>query len=142
MKVLGWRELVAMPHLGVHAIKAKVDTGARTSAVQAFDLRTYTRDGQERIRFRVLPEQEDPSPVECDVPLLEYRWIKDSGGHATYRPVVRTPVRIGEAEHDIELSLATRADMGFRMLLGREALRGRYLVDPALSYAASTGASD
>ena len=140
LRVLGWREHVGLPHLFIGDIKAKVDTGARTSSLQAFDLEPYDHNSGPRIRFQVRPDQEADGPVvPCDLPVVDWRWIKDSGGHATYRPIIRTPVRVGSIEFEAELSLASRADMGFRMLLGREALRGRFVVDPMKSYVATAG---
>lgn len=95
---------------------------------------------RERIRFLVRPAQGDDSAlVPCDLPVHDWRWIKDSGGHATFRPIILTPVRVGSIEFTAELSLASRADMGFRMLLGREALRGRFVVDASQSYVATAG---
>lgn len=139
-RVLGWREHAALPHLAVPDIKVKVDTGARTSSLQAFDLEPYDQNGASRIRFTVRPSPEDDSPVvQCDMPVADWRWIKDSGGHATFRPIILTLVQIGNVSFEAELSLATRADMGFRMLLGREALRGRFVVDPMRSYVAAAG---
>ncbi|MGB1586972.1 MAG: ATP-dependent zinc protease [Thermoplasmatota archaeon] len=140
LRVLGWREHVGLPHLGIPDIKAKVDTGARTSSLQAFDPEPYMDVDRERIRFLVRPAQGDDSAlVPCDLPVHDWRWIKDSGGHATFRPIILTPVRVGSIEFTAELSLASRADMGFRMLLGREALRGRFVVDASQSYVATAG---
>lgn len=140
MKILlGWREVVGLPLLGIPELKAKVDTGARTSSLQAFDIATYERGATQRVRFLVRPHaDDDDGAVACDVPLLEWRWVKDSGGHATHRPVIETPVRIGATEFRIEMSLAERPLMGFRMLLGREALRRGYVVDSARSYTGGT----
>ena len=140
LRVLGWREHVALPQLAGADIKAKIDTGARTSSLQAFELDAYEVDGMQRIRFALRPSQEDEGlVVRCDMPVVDWRWIKDSGGHATYRPIIRTLVSVGTIEFEAELSLASRADMGFRMLLGREALRGRFVVDPMRSYVATAG---
>ena len=138
--MLGWREWVALPELGIHAVHAKVDTGARTSSLQAFDVMPYDGDQHRRIRFRVLPHEDDvDGALQCDAELVEERWIKDSGGHATLRPVIRTLLHIGGVHFPIELSLATRPDLAFRMLLGRGALRGRFVVDPWADHMAGTG---
>lgn len=135
--VLGWREWVQLPDLGVDWCKAKVDTGARTSALHAADLELFERDGHPWARFVAHPWQEsDDDPVEVETPVVEQRDVRSSSGHAQERPVIRTSVVIGEAAHDVELTLTRRDDMGFRMLLGRTALEDRFVVDPAASYLA------
>ena len=133
--VIGWREWVALPDLGVASIKAKVDTGARTSSLHALDVETFSRRGKDWVRFKVYPQQRK-SVVELTVEaeVLEYRTVTSSGGHATKRPVILTTVEVVGERRSIELTLASRATMGFRMLLGREAVRGRFLVDPGKSY--------
>ncbi len=133
--VLGWREWVALPELGLGLLKAKIDTGARTSALQSQDVRTFERGGKTWVRFEI-PDTEGARTAEA--PLVEFRWVKDSGGHSTYRPVVETLWRVGPEELRIELTLAQRPDMGFRLLIGRQALRERFLVDPGASYLMTT----
>lgn len=130
--VLGWREWAALPGLGIAALKVKVDTGARTSALHAFGLE---RLPNARVRFRVRPHQNhDGDEVVSEAVLVDERVVRTSGGHSELRPVVRTEIRMGELDFDVELTLSNRALLGFRMLLGREALRGRFVVDPLQSY--------
>ncbi len=133
--VLGWREWVALPELGIPWIKAKVDTGARTSALHAFALERFTADGRAKVRFLVHPFQhDDRTRVECVADIVEERVVSDSGGHRERRPVIHAMVMIGPEARTIEVTLTDRDTMRFRMLLGRTAMRGRYLVDPARSY--------
>lgn len=132
---IGWREWVALPDLGIPSIKVKVDTGARSSALHAFDVRTVVRDGRSYVRFKVHPRQKDAAAtVEAEAELVDHRRVKSSGGHATVRPVVRTHVEFRGLRWPIELTLVARDEMGFRMLLGRQAVRGRFVVDPGRSY--------
>lgn len=132
---MGWREWVALPDLGVANVKAKIDTGARGCALHASDVQIFRRDGVEHVRFTVHPFQRDSqTTIQTESPLLEQRWVRSSSGHETLRPAIRTCVRLCGAEHDIEITLVNRDSMGFRMLLGRTALRGRYLVDPGRSF--------
>jgi hypothetical protein len=133
--VVGWREWVALPDWGVPAIKAKIDTGARTSALHAFDIETSERHGVTWARFVVHPWQESRADeVVVEAPLLERRSVRSSSGAARVRPVMLTTVRLAGHEVPIEVTLTRRDEMGFRMLIGRQALRRRFVVDPARSY--------
>ncbi|MDF1656048.1 MAG: RimK/LysX family protein [Verrucomicrobiales bacterium] len=134
--VIGWREWLSIPSLGIPHIKAKVDTGARTSALHTFDLETYVTDkGAERVRFSVHPFQGDTETViNCDCAIIGNRSVRDSGGHEQVRPFICVPVVFGEFNWDVEFSLTNRDNMKFRMLLGRTAMENRFLVNPALSY--------
>lgn len=133
--LIGWREWVTFPTLGDFQVKAKVDTGARTSAIHATNIEAVQRDGQDFVKFCLFPEQDNHTTfVECEAPLAERRVITDSGGHEEERFIVTTDIKLGVHVWKIELSLTQRDDMGFRMLLGRTAVRRRFLVDPGRSY--------
>lgn len=132
---IGWREWVALPDLGLTEIKAKIDTGARSSALHAFDIEAFSRSGKEMVRFKVHPYQDDTSRVVvAKAELLDWRQVRNSGGQTQLRPCVSTPVALGGQSWAIELTLTNRDEMGFRLLLGRQALRDRFLVDPGRSF--------
>ncbi|AVL97266.1 ATP-dependent zinc protease family protein [Microbacterium sp. str. 'China'] len=131
----GWREWVSLPDLGVDWIKAKIDTGARTSSLHAFDIQEFERDGEAWVRFRVKPwqdSQEDAVVVES--PIHDRRAVRSSSGHAQERLVVQLMIRLVDREVMAEVTLSNRDEMGFRMLIGREALRRGYVVDAARSF--------
>ena len=133
--LVGWREWLALPELGIEHIKAKIDTGARTSALHAFDLERFEIEGRPHVRFRVHPIQRDSrKTVEIIAPLVGERRVKPSSGHASLRPVIRTPAILGRHRWPIEITLVNRDVMGFRMLFGRRAIRRRFLVDAGRSF--------
>lgn len=135
---IGWREWVALPQLGVPFIKAKVDTGARTCALHAFDVRWVKRDGEPWVRFRIQPLQREKRPsIVVEAPLVDERWVRSSSGKPTLRPVIRTKIRLGNRSWPIEITLVRRDLMGFRMLLGRQAIKNRFLVHPGRSFLVS-----
>lgn len=133
--VAGWREWVSLPDLGVDWIKAKLDTGARTSALHAFDLEEFERDGQAWVRFSIHPWQRNADDaVKAELPVHDVRHVRSSSGHVQERYVVLVAVRIGLRKVTTEVTLTRRDAMGFRLLIGREALRQGYVVDPGRSY--------
>ncbi|MBV0932661.1 ATP-dependent zinc protease family protein [Marinobacterium weihaiense] len=133
--ILGWREWVALPDLDIAKIKAKVDTGARTSALHAFDVRLEETSAGKIVHFKIHPRQRDlETVIECQAPLLDEREVRDSGGHSEMRYVIETRITIGDTTHTAEVTLTNRDSMGFRMLLGRTTMNGHYLVDPGSSY--------
>lgn len=135
LPVIGWREWVGLPDLGVRSIKVKVDTGARSSSLHVFDLENFERDGEKWVRFCIHPVQRrSEQSVDAEAKVLEYRSVRSSSGKATMRPVIVTSVSLLGITWPVELTLANRDEMSFRMLLGREAFRGRFVVDAGSSF--------
>ena len=131
----GWREWVSLPGIGVPWIKAKLDTGARTSAIHAFDLEEVDKDGERWVRFGIHPWQDsDDDVVEVELPVVDTREVRSSSGHAEERLVVPMTITLLERAIDAEVTLSRRDELGFRMLVGREALRQGFAVDPGRSY--------
>lgn len=132
---VGWREWASFPDLGVEAIKAKVDTGARTSALHAIDLETFERDGDPWVRFGVVARgHSESTAVPAESPIKEWRTVRSSNGDAQHRPVIETELCLGDGAWDVELTLTDRSMMGFQLLLGRQALRNKVVVDPMRSF--------
>jgi hypothetical protein len=133
--IIGYREWVGLSDLGLHAIKAKVDTGAKTSSLHAFDIRLVKKEGKKAyVHFKVHPVQSDLSlVVTCKAPLFDQRIVSDSGGHKEERYVIRTWLHLGNHKKRIELTLSNRETMKYRMLIGRSALK-QYYIDPSQSY--------
>lgn len=135
--VVGWREWVGLPALGIERIKAKVDTGARSSSLHAYDMKRFRRRGVPMIRFKVHPiQRESRTVVAAEAELVDLRKVRSSSGVETLRPVIATRLELGAHAWTVEITLVRRDAMGFRMLLGRQALRGRILVDPDRSFLA------
>ena len=133
--LIGWREWVSLPDLAIPHIKAKVDTGAKTSALHAFYVEPFERDGKPWVRFGVHPLQASLGDViDCEAPVKDVRRVTDSGGHAEMRPVIETALLVQGEVRLIELTLTDRESMMFRMLLGRSALRRRFVVDSGKSF--------
>ena len=133
--VIGWREWVSLPELGIDHIKAKIDTGARTSALHAFNIEVYKQGKQEWARFAIHPYQKNDTDIHtCTCPVRDLRVITNSGGGREQRVVIETQLALGDLSWAIEITLTNRDEMGFRMLLGRTAIKGRFLVDPGKSF--------
>ncbi len=134
--VIGWREWVAFPDWGLDAVKAKIDTGARTSAIHAYDIEEFEREGVRWVRFVIHPWQRNADDARTvEAVLVDQRHVTSSSGSKSLRPVVRAVIDLADAPHEIEITLTRRDEMGFRMLLGRKAMAGHYVIDPSLSYA-------
>jgi hypothetical protein len=132
---IGWREWVSLPDLGIERVKAKVDTGARSSALHAFDIEIVRRRERRFVRFKVHPRQKDAHhTVSAEAEVIDERLVRNSAGHQSLRPVIRTALSLLGKRWPIEITLVARDEMGFRMLLGRQAVRRRLVVDPGRSY--------
>jgi hypothetical protein len=134
-KILGWREWCALPELNIKKIKAKMDTGARTSALHVSDITYKKRSGKTFVYFRVHPIQRKSRPYfDCSAELIDYRIVKSSTGNRTFRPVIQTTLQVGVESWPIEVTLVNRDLMGFRFLVGRQAIKNSYLIDSGASY--------
>ena len=134
---IGWREWMSMPDLGIPAVKAKIDTGARTSALHAFFLEPFEENGKKKVRFQIHPLQKRTDiELTCVADVVDQRMVSDSGGHSEMRYVIKTRIVIGSSEIDAEITLTDRDTMQFRMLLGRTALADNFLVAPSRSFLA------
>ena len=134
--MIGWREWIELPSLGIPAIKAKVDTGARTSALHTFCIEEYAIHGIQHVKFDIHPVQKRTDiMIRCEAKIHDKRSVRDSGGHEEERYVIKTDMKIGHIQQSIEVTLTSRDDMKFRMLLGRSALvENQFHVDPNQSY--------
>jgi hypothetical protein len=132
--LIGWREWISLPDLKIPILKAKVDTGAKTSSLHAFRIETYTERGSPMVRFHMHPLQRRQDLVIVGhAPILDYRVVTDSGGHRESRYVIETNLNVGDHEWPIEVTLANRETMSFRFLLGRSAM-SHLLLDPSKSF--------
>lgn len=133
--MLGWREWVALPELKLARIKAKIDTGARSSALHAFAIEPYRKGGQRWVMFGIHPLQKNSDvAIECHAPVVDRRIVTDSGGHKQRRYVIETQLVLGQSAIRAEMTLTNRDTMRFRMLLGRTAMDARFVIDPGASY--------
>jgi len=140
--IIGWKEWLTLPDLGIKGIKAKIDTGARTSALHTYGLEPFEVNGRPMIKFGVHPLQNrDDIEVRCIADVVDRRRVTSSGGQSEMRYVIATAIVLGELRWPIELTLTNRTAMRFRMLLGRAAISGRMVVDPAKAYLTGRGLS-
>jgi hypothetical protein len=138
LETIGWRELVNLPELGLRAIPAKVDTGARTSSLHATILEEFEREGELFVRFAVDFETQHVRQV-CEAVHIDWRGVTSSNGETQLRRIIKTPLKIGNVRFRAEISLADRSDMRFPMLIGRSSLRRRFVVDSGHSWLQSPG---
>ena len=133
--VIGCREWVQLPGLGVFEIKAKVDTGAATSSLHAFRLERFEKGGLHFVRFEIHPRQRSKRPsIECEAPVVRDKAVRNPGGRTELRPVIESTLVIAGQPVQALINLTRRDEMGFRLLLGRRTLRNRFVVDPGRSY--------
>ena len=135
--VLGWRERLALPELGIGLLKAKLDTGARSSSLHVDTLETFQSRGDTWLRFTLSIRRRHPFEISCEAPALDRRIVTDTGGRRTERWFIRTQVTLAGQSFSVDVNLTDRRHMLFPLLLGRSALVGRFAVDPALSYTQS-----
>jgi hypothetical protein len=132
--LIGWQETVRLPELGAGPIVAKIDTGARSAALHADDIRITGRGKRMKVRFKMQRRGSSSRRIECEMPLHDLRRIKSSNGHIELRAVISTAVEIGGQVLEAEVTLTQRADMGAVMLIGRSSIRGNFLVDPSRTF--------
>lgn len=135
LPTIGWREWIALPELGIPALKMKTDTGARTSCLHVDHFEIYEKDRKHRVKFGAQPIKRRPETgFEADLPLADEKAVRSSTGHLEVRPYIQTTMILGGVEYPILFSLTKRDRMKFRMLLGRVAMKNRFLVDPSREY--------
>jgi ribosomal protein S6--L-glutamate ligase len=129
---VGWQEWCALSKFGIGAIKAKMDTGAKTSAIHAFDIKPFKHHGTLHVSFALCPLQANQHVVRvCSAEVVDQRWIMSSNGHKENRYVIQTPISLADKTWNIELTLSDRDPLKFRLLLGRTALAERLVIDPS-----------
>lgn len=134
-RIVGWREWVGLPSVGLDWLKAKVDTGAQTSSLHAFGVEEVTRGGEPWVRFEIHPLQRSArDAVTVELPVHDRRRVRSSNGQAQWRYVVLMQLRLLDEVITAEVTLTRRDAMGYRMLIGREALAQGFVVDSAASY--------
>lgn len=133
--LIGWKEWCALKGLGIKSLKAKIDTGARTSSLHAENITPFLQDGESYVSFQVFPFQNNTiRVVNCQAKVIDERMIMSSNGQKELRYIIKTPITLGPKTWDIELSLSNRDPLKFRMLLGREALQGLVIIDPEITF--------
>ncbi|MCG9596605.1 ATP-dependent zinc protease [Vibrio sp. Isolate25] len=133
--LVGWRETLSLPGLGIEKINAKIDTGARTSCLHTFKLESFNKGTELWVRFWIHPQQRNTTEeVVCEAKVIDQRIVRDSGGHEETRYVIESEIRLGQESWPAELTLTNRENMAFRMLLGRTAMHHRLIVDPVQSF--------
>lgn len=133
--VIGWQEIVSLPQIGIAAIDAKIDTGAKTSSLHAENIQFFTKDGKEYVRFDVHPIRKHKEiTIKCQAPLTEKRNVKSSSGYKESRPMIKAKMNIGDYSFEIDLNLTKRDYMQSRMLLGRDAMKGNVIIDTEYKY--------
>lgn len=133
--LLGWREVAHLPELGIEDIKCKIDTGAKTSALHAFFVEPFIKDGIKMLRFGIHPDQDDTkNEIICETKIFDQRVVTSSNGERDLRYVIKTKIVLGGHSRDIEITLTNRDNMRFRMLIGREAMGDDFIVAPSLSF--------
>jgi len=131
---IGWQEWVSIPSLKILAIKAKIDTGAKTSSLHAFNIEPFTLNRKKHVKFCIHPLQRNSSLfIYCEAPVVDIRGVMSSNGHVEERYVIKSFICLGQKKWEIELTLSDRDPLRFRMLLGREALRSGILINPSKS---------
>ena len=141
--IIGWRECVALPDFGIDEIKAKVDTGARTTAIHAFKIKPFTKDNEDWVRFKIHSRQRRRKPeFQCEAKVVDIRTVTSSNGQRERRVFIKTRMKVGPYLFPVEMSLANRDELGFRMLIGRSALKKRFIIDSASSYTLGAAALD
>ncbi len=128
---IGWKEWISLPNIGIPSIKAKIDTGARTSSLHAFKIEPLIENGINKVKFWIHPIQNNKDYAEsCIADIIDERTVKNSGGQEEERYVIMTQILIADSQWDIEITLTNRDNMRYRMLLGRTSLRGKVIIDP------------